>query len=375
MTMLNWLRPGSTIGIIGGGSVSRLLALSAKRLGYKVGIIDPDPNCLARSISDWHWQADMSNEQAFMDLSMKCDSIIYETENFPSRFVNLMQRAVPVPQGEELLLASQDKMLQKAYLESVRVNIAPFATIINIEDIEEAVKSIGFPCVLKANNTDERFKKHKVLHSEEDIPKASDLLSQGTCVLEAWIPFDKELCIALVKDKHGQIRHFPVTEMTYRQDEFYRSVVPARVNSELEKEVERIGRVIAEGLDFVGVMAVEVFATESEALYVNEIVAHPHRAYHYTFDSFPVSQYDTHIKAITGWPITIDYDVTDAIVMYSLTKADVEQAYTQAQIKPDWHFTFYENNLETQTNEVGHVAIQTNDIKKTLASLKESFKK
>lgn len=373
--MLNWLRPGSTIGIIGGGSVSRLLALSAKRLGYKVGIIDPDPHCLAHSVSDWHWQADMSNEQLFMDLSMKCDSIIYETENFPSRFVNMMQRAVPVPQGEQLLLASQDKMLQKAYLESVRVNIAPFATIVSIEDIEESVKSIGFPCVLKANNTDERFKKHKVLYDEEDIPGTSDLLSQGTCVLEAWIPFDKELCIALVKDKNGQITHFPVTEMTYRQDECYRSMVPARVNNEMEKEVERIGRVIAEGLDFVGVMAVELFATESEALYVNEIVAHPHRAYHYTFDCFPVSQYDTHIKAITGWPIDISYEVTDAIVMHSLTKPDLEEAYTLAQIKPDWQFTFYENTVNTRTNEAGHVAIRTKDSKKTLTSLKDSFEK
>src|SRR5699024_8964407 len=123
-------------------------------------------------------------------------------------FVDLMEKAVPVPQGEELLSVSQDRMLQKAFLESVRVNIAPFATIVTIDDIREAVKSIGFPCVLKANSTNERFKEHHLIYGEEDIVKAEEFLKHGTCVLEAWIPFDKEVCVSIIKDKNNEITLF-----------------------------------------------------------------------------------------------------------------------------------------------------------------------
>lgn len=371
--MANWIQPGSTIGIVGGGSVARLLAISAKKLGYKVGILDPDPYCLASSISDWHLRAELENEQAFMDLAMQSDSVIYETEAFPSRFVNEMKRAVPVPQGEELLSASQDKMLQKAFLESVRVNIAPFATIVTIEDIKEAVTSIGFPCVLKTNNTNERFKKHKILYGEEEIESAEAFLKHGTCVLEAWIPFDKELCVSIVKDKHGTISFFPVVEMKYKNDEFYQSIAPARIDTEMEKEMLRIGRVIAERIHFKGVMAVEAFATDSGALYVNEIVAHPHRAFHYTSNAYKVSQYDAHIKAITGWPIEWNEKLNHSIVMQSITKDEEKETFTQAQIKPDWHFSFYENNGETLTTEMGHLTIPTSDVKETLSGLAELY--
>lgn len=371
--MANWIQPGNTIGIVGGGSVARLLAISAKRLGYKVGILDPDPYCLASNISDWHLRADSENEKAFMDLAMQSDVVLYETEAFPSRFVNAMKRAVPVPQGEELLSASQDRMLQKAFLESVRVNIAPFATIVTIDDIKEAVTSIGFPCVLKANNTNERFKRHKILYGEEEIESAESFLKHGTCVLEAWIPFDKELCVSIIKDKNGAISFFPVTEMKYRNDEFYQSIAPARIESEMEKEMLRIGKVIAEQIDFTGVMAVEAFATDSGALYVNEMVAHPHRAFHYTSNSFILSQYDAHIKAVTGWPIEFTEALTQPIVMQSITKDEERETFTQAQIKPHWQFSFYENNGETLTTEMGHIAIPTQDVNGTLSLLSDLY--
>lgn len=372
--MVNWVKPGSTIGIIGGGSVARLLAISAKNLGYSVGILDPDVNCLARNIADWHLRADFTNEEAMMDLAMKSDTVIYETEAFPSRFVDLMEKAVPVPQGEELLSVSQDRMLQKAFLESVRVNIAPFATIVTIDDIREAVKSIGFPCVLKANSTNERFKEHHLIYGEEDIVKAEEFLKHGTCVLEAWIPFDKEVCVSIIKDKNNEITLFPITEMKYRNDVFYQSIAPARIDYEMKKEVERIGRVIAEQLNFTGVMAVEVFATESGSLYVNEIVAHPHRAFHYTFNSFLISQYEAHIKAVTGWQNAPTEEMPYSIIMQSITKDELSESYTQAQIKPDWRFIFYENNGEALTSEVGHVGVPTENVKETLATLSDIFK-
>ncbi|SFC25139.1 5-(carboxyamino)imidazole ribonucleotide synthase [Alkalibacterium subtropicum] len=371
--MTNWIKPGSTIGVIGGGSVARLLVLSAKQLGYHAGVLDPSENCLAAGVADWHIKADLSDEPACLDMAMKSDVIVYESDAFPSRLVENITRTVPVPQGEELLAVSQDRMLQKAFLESVRVNIAPFATIISMDDIREAVNSIGFPCVLKSNSTDERFKAHHVLFSEEDIDASERFLSQGTCVLEAWIPSEKEVCLALVKNSQGDVSSFAITEMKYRDDVFHQAIAPAELKGEVEQEIKRIGQVIAEELDFVGVMAIEIFSTGSGALYVNEIVAHPHRAFHYTFNYPHFSQYEALIKAVTGWPVRVTDRVHDTIVMKVIRTDEKDLAYTQAQIKPDWLFTFYDNETGLDAEEFGHIVVPTKQLKKTLEQMSNIF--
>lgn len=370
--MAHWIRPGKTIGIIGGGSVSRLLAFSAKNLGYTVGILDSDSNCLAKSIADWHIQEDINNEESLMKLAMKSDVVIYETEAVQFNHIKKITRAVSVPQGEELLSVAQDRMLQKAFLESIRVNIAPFATIVTLDDIKEAVQSIGFPCVLKSNNIDERFKQHYVLYSEEDIEGAQLFLKRGTCVLEAWIISDKELCIGITKDVQNNIQVYPITEMKYDQDVFFQSISPAQVNESIAAEVERIGRVIADSIDFVGVMAVEVFSTESGALYVNEIVAHPHRANHFTFNLPGESQYDALIKLVAGWPFELRLKERHPIVMRPINLEKSNQAYTQAQLQNKWDFTLY-GNQDSESTEVGHVTIETDNLKQTLMQLDDTF--
>lgn len=371
--MINWIKPGSTLGIIGGGSVARLLALSAKKLGYQVGVLDPRAQCIAEDIADWHIEADLSDEQACLDLAMKSDVVLYESDAVSSHLVNRLKRTVPVPQGEELLSISQDRMLQKAFLESVRVNIAPFATIISVEDIREAVKSIGFPCVLKSNSTDERFKEHHILYSEDDIDSSKDFLNQGTCVLEAWIHSEKELCLALIKNKEGVVSTFPITEMRYKDDIFYQAIAPAQLESEVEEEIKRIGHVIAEKVDFVGVMAVEIFQTGPGSLYVNEIIAHPHRAFQYTFNYPSFSQYEALIKAVTGWPVKVSDRFDETVVMQVIRADEKDLMYTQAQIKPDWFFNLYTNVNASQVGEHGHVVIPTKQVTKTLDQLSEIF--
>lgn len=371
--MTNWIQPGSTIGIIGGGSTARLLALAAKKMGYSIGILDPHTNCLAKSVADWHIASDLSDEKALVDLSMRSDLVMYASDAVNYNDIKRIRRTVPVPQGEELLSISQDRMLQKAFFDSLRLNVAPFATIVTVDDIGEAVKSIGFPCVLKANNMDERFKKHLVLHDEKDFEQARPFLKQGTCVLEAWIPSDKEVCLGLLKDGKGKVHTYPLSEMQYYEDEFSQSIAPARVDSEMQAEVERIGNVVASNLDFVGMMALEFFTTDSGALYVNEIVAHPHRAYNYTFNFPGLSQHEAHIKAVTGWPLELNLDLKKAVIMRPLKRWQSEAVFAQVQVRPEWDFTFYENFGRKKSSEIGHVSIQTDDITRAVRNLKEIF--
>jgi len=369
--MSEWIQPGKTIGIIGGGSVARLLALSAKKTGYKVGILDPDPMCSASSIEDWHLRADLNNEKAFQDIAMKSDIVIYETEGFHSDFLRLMKRTLPVPQGEDLLSISQDRVLQKAFLESISINIAPFATIVSIDDVKEAVQSIGYPCVLKANRTDERYKEHVVLYGEEDIVKTKELVDSGASVLEAWIPFERELCIAIAKDASGKIITYPVTEMMYRKDRFFQTVAPARINPEISEEVKRIARNTAEHIDFQGVIALELFTTSTGSLYVNELVGHPHQAYHYTTDWGSLSQFDAHIRAVCGWPLPEKVTHPGPAVMRFFNYDQLDQAFTQARIQQDWKFAFYQSDPSDPDTEKGHVTIPTDNVNELLMLLSD----
>lgn len=369
--MVEWIQPGKTIGIVGGGSIARLLALAAKKLGYNVGILDPDRSCPAKNIADWYLCADLSNADAFRDLSMKSDVVIYEMEAFDSDFAELMKRTVPVPQGGDLLSVSQDRVLQKAFLESVSINIAPFSTIVTIEDIEESVESIGYPCVLKTNRVDERFKQHYILYSDEDIQGAKKIVNTGACVLEAWIPKERELCVAIVKGSEDSILTYPVTETVYRNDVLYQAITPARIHPEMEEEVKRVARTIAGQIDFAGVIAVELFATSSGSLYVNELVAHPHEAYHYTVEGTNLSQYEAHIRAVCGMALPNKIEQDQAAIVVPFHKSHLEMIYYQAQTKPDWIFTFYPQDDETAKEENGHITILTENISKTLTLLSD----
>jgi 5-(carboxyamino)imidazole ribonucleotide synthase len=367
--MVDWIQPGKTVGIVGGGNIARLLTLAAKKLGYNVGILDPHEGCPAKGIADWYLKADFSNKEAFQDLAMKSDVVIYEMEAFDSEFVEMMQRTVPVPQGEDLLSASQDRMLQKAFLESISVNIAPYATIVSLEDVKEAVESIGYPCVLKSNQVDERFKQHYVLYGEEDIEGAQKFLNKGTCVMEAWIPKERELCIALAKDGEGNIATYPVTETIYRNDALYQAITPARVYPEMIEEIERVARLIGEQFNFVGVIAIEFFATSSGSLYVNEVVAHPHEAFNYTMDSEGMSQYEAHIRAVCGMNVSSIKELNNGAVMVPFHQEHIDTVYHHARIKPDWHFTFYQGAEDQVWDEIGHITIPTRQLEQTLTFL------
>lgn len=369
--MVDWIQPGKTVGIVGGGPIGRLLAMAAKKLNYQVGVLDPDEACAAKGVADWIIQADFSNEQAFGDLAMRSDVVIYETEAFDSDLVEAMKRTVPVPQGENLLSASQDRMLQKAFFESLSINIAPYATIVSLEDIKDEVESIGYPCVLKANRVDERFKQHYVLYGEEDIEGANKILNNGTGVMEAWIPKEKELCIALAKDGNGTIVTYPVTETTYRNGKLYQAITPARIHPEMEEEIERVAKSVADELDFVGVIALEFFATSSGSLYVNELVAHPHEAFHYTIDIEGLSQYEAHIRAVCGMEVPSVINKVSYSVMVPFYKEHLQTIYRQVQIKPNWHFSFYQSETETLREECGHITISTDDLDQTLTLLSD----
>ncbi len=367
----NLISPGKMIGIIGGGEIARMMALSAKKMGYRIGVLDPEKDSPAAQVSDWQMIAQYDNQEALMDFAMKCDVITYEYDNIDADAITKIKKTVSVPQGAELLSITQDRLLEKAYLEASNINLAPYETIVTIEDIKGAIDGIGFPCVLKTISERHNGKDRFVLQSEEDILKAAYLLKRGTCVLEAWIPFERELSVMVVRNQANQVIVFPVTENIHRDRTLHESIVPARVNHYVEEEIERIARTMAEKLELIGVLGIEMFITSSGTLYVNELIPRPHHSGNYSMEACSLSQYDAHIRAICGWPLP-EMELLSPAVMTTILTEHEEAAKVQIQLKPNWNFYYYGKDNAKKGQKIGHITVLTKDVEKTLATIADT---
>lgn len=367
----NLISPGKMIGIIGGGEIARMMALSAKKMGYRIGVLDPEKDSPAAQVSDWQMIAQYDNQEALMDFAMKCDVITYEYDNIDADAITRMKKTVSVPQGADLLSITQDRLLEKAYLEASNINLAPYATIVTVEDIKGAIDGIGFPCVLKTISERHNGKDRFVLQSEDDILKAAYLLKRGTCVMEAWIPFERELSVMVVRNQADQVIVFPVTENIHRDRTLHESIVPARVNHYVEEEIERIARTMAEKLELIGVLGIEMFITSSGTLYVNELIPRPHHSGNYSMEACSLSQYDAHIRAICGWPLP-ETELLSPAVMTTILAEHEEATKVQIQLKPNWNFYYYGKDNAKKGQKIGHITVLTEDVEKTLATIADT---
>lgn len=369
--MSNVVIPEKTIGIVGGGQLGRMMALSAKEMGYRVAVLDPEPDCPAAQVADWQIVAKYEDRESLMDLALKTDVLTYEFENVDADAITEMKKTVSVPQGSDLLSMTQDRLMEKAYLDSNNINIAPYATIISLQDIEEAIDSIGFPCVLKTIRGGYDGKGQFVLHDEDDIKKCASLLQSGTCVLEAWIPFEREISVMVARNEAGDLTVFPVSENIHRNNILHQSIIPARVDHEVEEEVERIARTIAENVFLVGVLGIEMFLTSAGTIYVNEMAPRPHNSGHYSIEACSLSQFDAHIRAICGWPLP-EVDLLSEAVMVNILGEHLEETKRQIQLKPEWNFHYYGKKEARKGRKMGHITILTENIEKTLASIMDT---
>ncbi|MBM6614376.1 ATP-grasp domain-containing protein [Desemzia sp. RIT804] len=369
--MANVITPGKTIGIIGGGVLGRMLALSAKKMGYRVGILDPTPDCSAAQAADWQLIGDINDPNLLTEMAFKSDVVTMEAEHVFPESARRVSRTVAFPQGTELLDIAQDRILEKAYLEAANFNIAPYATIVSSEDIETASKELGFPCALKTLHRDKSKKQKVILYSEEDFERSKPLLVHGTCILEALIPFEKQLSVSVVRNAKGEMRIFPISENLYRNDLLYETIFPANITEDVEEEVNRIGHLIAERSNLVGTLTVELLLTSSGALYVDDITPTIHDSGLSTLDACSISLFDSHIRAICGWPLPEITLFSRAITVKTLNENQPE-VESQLQLKPSWHFYYYGVEKSTEHQAIGHTTVLTNEVETTRNLLRDT---
>jgi 5-(carboxyamino)imidazole ribonucleotide synthase len=362
------LLPGQVIGIIGGGQLGKMMALSAREMGFRVGVLDPVKDCPAAQVADWHLLAAYDDQEALKELANRSQVITYEFENADVDALAAIEQFAKIPQGTDLLAITQDRLMEKAFLEEHNIVIAPYATIISPTDIQDEIDGIGYPCVLKNTQGGYDGKGQFVLHGTSDLAPSMNLLRDGTCVLEAWIPYEKELSVLISGNGRGEYSVFPVAENIHRNGVLHETIVPARIDDEIAQEVKRIARVIAEAVNLAGTLAVELFLTPNGSIYVNELAPRPHNSGHYSIEACSFSQFDLHIRGICGWPLPKVELLSDA-VMVNILGEQLLNAQGLIALKPDWHFHFYGKADAKPGRKMGHITILTEDIENTLKEI------
>ena len=294
--------PGATLGMLGGGQLGRMFTIAARTMGYDVVVLDPDKESPAGVLATTHICADYSDQTALDQIAKSCDAITTEFENVPASTLEALAKTKPVRPGAKAISIAQDRIQEKNFLKDNGFYTAPFAVIHSLEDLKNNINKIGVPAILKVSRFGYDGKGQFGINTESDIEKAWETLEGEACVLEQRMPLDIEVSVVLARSTEGEVVTYPVSENIHESGILDVSVVPARIDKDLGIKIINMAKEIATALDYVGIMAVEFFISDSKIL-VNEIAPRPHNSGHYTLDACVTDQFEQQVRAVCGLPL------------------------------------------------------------------------
>jgi 5-(carboxyamino)imidazole ribonucleotide synthase len=318
---------GSTIGILGGGQLGRMLAMSAARLGYRVIIFDPDAHAPAAQLANRHIVAGYDDKAALEDFAKACDVVTYEFENVPVEAAAQIEAVTPVFPKANALEAAQDRVTEKEFLKSAGAETAPFQSVERFAELSEALQAFGGQGILKTRRMGYDGKGQAVLNGADarQVAAAFAALGGKGLILEGYVPFVAEISVIAARSRDGAFAAYDPPRNTHEGGILARSTVPAGLNPEVEHSAVIVTKAIMDALGYVGVMGVEFFVLENGNLIVNEIAPRVHNSGHWTEAACTISQFEQHIRAIVGLPLG-DTARHSSCVMENLIGSDVLRA-------------------------------------------------
>lgn len=374
------LLPGSTIGILGGGQLGRMMANAGSAMGYRFITLDPTEDSPTGQVAE-QIVAAYDNREAALELAKRSDVITYEFENVDAEVAAMLMAESYVPQGSELLYTTQHRLREKRAIEAAGVQVAPYCEISSEDELHAAVEKFGTPCVLKTAMGGYDGKGQWVIRSKDEIPEAYETLARSgvQLVLEQFIRFQKELSVIAARSPQGEIKAFPVAENIHVDNILHLSIVPARISEDVQREAERLAMKIAEGLGVVGLIAVELFYTADGELFVNELAPRPHNSGHYTMEACRTSQFEQHVRAVCNLPLG-DTSLMSPVVMVNVLGQHVEpllelmarrdESAERLKAAPKVHL--YGKKDAVIKRKMGHVNVLAPDTDAALSWIKET---
>ena len=300
------LKPGDTIGILGGGQLGRMLAMAAARLGLRCQVFAPDPDSPAFDVVLNAACAEYADVEALELFANDVDVITYEFENVPAAAALILAARRPVLPNRKILETTQDRLAEKDFVKRLGIGTADYADVSSPATLRAAISRIGLPAVIKTRRFGYDGKGQAMIREGDNTDHIWEELGTKSAILEAFIPFEREISVIAARSASGEVECFDVTENEHRDHILKISRAPAAISDALAAQARDVAGKIATALDYVGVLAVEMFVLVDDTgpkILVNEIAPRVHNSGHWTLDGASISQFEQHIRAIAGWPL------------------------------------------------------------------------
>lgn len=308
-----------TIGIVGGGQLGRMLTEAAIPLGFQVVVVDPGANCPAAQVGAEQIVASLHDEKALHELAEKSDVITIEIEHVDAKLLaEINDLGKPVHPAPATIAMIQDKYLQKQFLHKNDIPVAPFVEVTDKASVEAALKDFGGSMILKTRFGAYDGRGNYVINTPEDIDKAFDVFGDKPLYAEAIVPFSKELAVMVARSTTGETAVYPIVETIQERSICVEVLASAPISDKDMAAAEKLALQVVEKLDGAGVYGVEMFLTSGGQVMVNEIAPRVHNSGHYTIEACATSQFEQHIRAITGLPLGPTNLLAPAAVMVNI---------------------------------------------------------
>ncbi len=348
-----------------------MMALAAKEAGFKIAVLEPSMDSPGGQVADVRIVAPYDDEAALEELAEVSDVITYEFENIDYEGLKRLTQMAYVPQGAELVRITQDRVTEKEAIVNAGCPVAPYVVVNTYEQLLANIDRIGYPCIVKTARGGYDGKGQQLLKSAEDLPLAKGLLSHSQCIAEGFVPFVKEVSVIVQRNGNGQSYCQPVGENIHVNHILHETIVPARIKEETLLATEREALKIADYLNLVGTLAVEMFVLEDGGIVINELAPRPHNSGHYSIEACNVSQFHQHIRAVCGWPLCKPQLWAPSIMVNVLGQHVMPLSNSIAKY-PEWSIHLYGKAEAKVNRKMGHVTIMTKNLEETLQQIESS---
>ena len=355
--------PGSTIGILGGGQLGRMMAMAARSLGYRVQVLDPDPSCPARFVVDACFEAAWDDDRAAANLARGCDVVTLEIEQIAIASLEAAQKYAPVRPRPEMLAVIQDRIQQKEWLVQHGFPAGPFQAVRSEDDLHHAVRAFGGPCFLKsARGGYDGRSQVKIgfgsAASADEVRQAWMALGEQDCIAEQALELEQEISVMVARRPGGETRAFPAASNHHENQILEWSVIPATIPADLEQRGRQMAEAIADKFALEGLLAVEMFLTRDGQLLVNEVAPRPHNSYHASERACDTSQFEQAIRAVCDLPLGDVSIVQPAAIVNLLGDIwlEKEPRFDLALAVQGVRLHLYEKHLPRKGRKMGHLS-------------------
>jgi len=346
------LDPGSTIGILGGGQLGRMLSVAASRLGLRTHIFEPGDSPPAGHVADRVTTASYDDVDALTAFGNDVGVVTYEFENVPTDALDTVEPLAPIRPGRNALATSQDRLVEKEFLREIGLEVAPFAEVNTLQELDDAAFELGTPAILKTRRFGYDGKGQALVRTLDNCPAAIAGMQGAPAVLEAFVDFDLEISTIAARSTTGEVAVFDPGHNVHVDGILRTTTVPAPIDDGVRDAALAATTMILEALDYVGVLGVEFFVTP-DGLLVNEFAPRVHNSGHWTQNGCAVDQFEQHVRAVAGWPLGDPNRHVD-VVMENLIGDDIDQIELRAQ-EPNVAVHDYGKALIKPGRKMGHI--------------------